>query len=250
MKHNIVMLGLALLLALPVSAATPLGNEIIALTTHAVVELIPNLKALPASDIRLQSTTDGRLLLRFSTTGWNNGQGPLELRASAGNTSNSQQSVYQRIYRDDGTYYDQLAGDFDWHATHNHFHFEGYATYTLHLLSAPATSARNGQKTTFCIMDTTRINTKLPGAPKKAIYNTCGASVQGMSVGWGDTYGYYLAGQEIDVTGLPNSDYQLKIVLDPNNKLLEQDESDNVSTVDIRIFNGTVSVIGGSTRGR
>ena len=93
------------------------------------------------------------------------------------------------------------------------------------------------------------MNTKLPGAPKQAVYNTCGASVQGMSVGWGDTYGYQLVGQEIDIIGLPNGDYRLRIELDPKNKLVETNETDNVSTIDIRLSNGTVNVIGGG-RGR
>ena len=44
-------------------------------------------------------------------------------------------------------------------------------------------------------MDTTKIDARLPGAPRKSVYSTCYANVQGMSVGWGDTYGSYLAGQ-------------------------------------------------------
>jgi hypothetical protein len=133
---------------------------------------------------------------------------------------------------------------------HNHFHFEGYADYTLQLGAAPGASDRLGHKTTFCIMDTTRMNTKLSGAPKRAVYDTCGSEIQGMSVGWGDTYGYQLTGQDIDITGQPDGDYKLIIELDPKDKLVETNETDNISTVDIRIANGTVSVIGGGGRGR
>ena len=66
----------------------------------------------------------------------------------------------------------------------------------------PGSSLRTGSKTTFCILDSTRISTRLPGAPKKAVYTTCGNQVQGMSVGWGDKYIWTLAGQELDITGL------------------------------------------------
>src|SRR3989344_3948922 len=217
---------------------------------RAASESIPNLKALPASDIRLVQN-GGSTELRFSTTGWNNGAGQLEVRAGEIDKVNGKQLVYQRIYMDDGSFSrDELVGSFVWHESHNHFHFEDYAIYTLQPVLAPGGSEQFGHKTTFCIMDTTRMNTKLPGAPKRAVYDTCGSEVQGMSVGWGDTYGYQLAGQEIDITGQPDGDYKLIIELDPKNKLVETNEGDNVSPVDIRITSGTVSVIGGGGRGR
>lgn len=225
------------------------GAGVLAAATVALAqtELVPNLKALPASDVRLQQTADGRTLLRFSTTGWNNGAGPLELRAGAIDTANGKQDVSQRVYADDGSVRDILAGTFEWHEEHSHFHFEDYALYTLKPLTN-AQADRVGTKMTFCVMDTTRMNTKLPGAPKHSVYSTCGSQVQGMSVGWGDTYGYQLAGQEIDVSGLPDGDYRLMIELDPKKRLLETDETDNVSTVDIRLSNGTVGAIGGGGR--
>jgi hypothetical protein len=154
------------------------------------------------------------------------------------------QNVYQKIYTDTGSR-EVLAGTFEWHELHNHFHFEDYALYTLQPIDAPGASLTTGSKTTFCIMDTTRVNTKLSGAPKQAVYSTCGKVVQGMSVGWGDTYGYQLPGQEFDITALPNGDYRLKIELDPRGRIIEFEETaDNSSSVDIRISNGTVSVIG------
>ena len=219
-------------------------------TLLASSQLIPNLVPFAASDLRLE-TVGSTIKLRFSTTGWNNGAGPVELAAGETDSVNGRQNVYQRIYVDDGTSQDVLAGQFVWHEGHNHFHFEDYALYTLQPIAAPGGSERVGNKTTFCVMDTTRVNTKLDGAPKQAHYDTCGSSIQGMSVGWGDTYGYNLAGQEIDITGLPDGDYRLTIELDPKNKLVEADDADNISSVDIRLAGGTVSVIGGNPgRGR
>ena len=135
------------------------------------------------------------------------------------------------------------AGSFTYHAGHGHIHFNDYALYTLQPVGANGAAERIGYKTTFCIMDTTRVNTRLPGASKRAIYKTCNASVQGMSVGWGDKYGYTLEGQSIDITGLADGDYNLKIEVDPKSRIVESNEADNVSTVRLRIAGGTVTVL-------
>ena len=203
-------------------------------------ELQPNLEALPADEFRLETDAASRTYLRFSTTTWNSGLGPLEL--VAGDKEPGQQKIYQRIHLDDGSYYDLLAGTFVWHEQHGHFHFEDYALYTLQEADAPGASERTSSKTTFCVIDTDRINHKLPGAPKRSVYGTCGGETQGMSVGWGDTYRYYLAGQAIDVTDLADGDYQLTIEVDPKNRLLEKNDADNTSTIrlHISVSDGTV----------
>ena len=67
------------------------------------------------------------------------------------------------------------------------------------------------------------------------MYVTCNADKQGMSVGWGDTYRYYLAGQAIDLTGNPDGDYELTVKFDPSNLLRETDDNDNSACVLLRI---------------
>ena len=203
----------------------------------------PNLTPFPAQDIRGVQNSNGTTYLRFSTLGWNNGAGPLEIRAGAIDSVNGKQEVIQRIYNDDGTYSEVKAGSFTYHATHGHIHFDDYALYTLQPVVANGAANRIGQKTTFCIMDTTKVNIRIPNASKRAIYKTCGNVMQGMSVGWGDKYGYQLAGQSIDITGLENGDYDLKIEIDPKFHIVESNDADNTSTVRIRITNGTVTVL-------
>src|SRR4030095_4877779 len=110
-----------------------------------------------------------------------------------------------------------LAGTFVWHPDHNHFHFQEYALYTLNPVNAPGASGRQSYKTSFCVMDTTKVDARLPGAPKRPVYSACNAVKQGMSVGWGDTYRYYLAGQAIDLTGNPDGQYELTVDIDPEN---------------------------------
>jgi hypothetical protein len=195
-----------------------------------VIDLTPNLEPYPAYAIGLDASGSQ---LMFSTTSWNSGLGPLELRA--GETSSQGQNVYQRIYRSDGTFSDHLAGTFDFHESHNHFHFNDYALYTLQRADAPGGSDRTSSKTTFCVMDTDRIDGTLPGSPLSPVYTTCNADVQGMSVGYGDTYIRTLPGQSIDVTGLPEGDYRLVITIDPKSRIIETNEGDNESCMLIHL---------------
>jgi hypothetical protein len=197
-------------------------------------ELKPNLRALPAFDLSIIANSDtGNPELRLSATSWNSGKGPLELVAGA--TGPAGQDVYQRVYSVGGAFTDYLAGTFVWHPAHNHFHFQEYALYTLNPVDAPGASKRQAYKTSFCVMDTTKVDTRLPGASKKAVYSTCAAQEQGMSVGWGDTYSWYLAGQAIDLTGNPDGLYELTVEFDPANRILETDDGDNSSCVLVRL---------------
>ena len=210
-------------------------------------DLPPNLKALPATNFSLVADGSGGSTLRFSTTSWNSGTGPLQLEAGAVDTGSGKQLVNQRISLSDGSSFIRQSGYFEWHADHNHFHFDDYALYTLQPVNAPGGSQRTGKKTTFCVMDTTKINTGLPGAPAQAVYSTCGRTVQGMSVGWGDTYGSHLPGQEIDFTDNADGIYQLKIEIDPKNVIIEGNKTDNASCVLLNIKKpNTVTVLDAS----
>jgi hypothetical protein len=217
------------------------------LASAQVVELRPNLQPFPAFDLQLSPnfSTGGRLI-RFSMRSWNKGLGPLEL--VAGETGSQGQNVYQRVYNSDGSHADSFAGTFVWHPSHNHFHFNSYAVYQLEPINAPGGSPKSGNKTTFCIMDTNKVDTSLPGAPQTAAYATCGTTIQGMSVGWADTYVYTLAGQSIDFTGNPSGDYCLTIQVDPKKALLETDDGDNIASSLLRIDveHGTITVLDNS----
>src|SRR5262249_12043257 len=131
---------------------------------------------------------------------------------------------------------------------HNHVHFNDYATYTLRPMGIPGfDDDSHGEKTTFCIIDTIRIDAQLPGAPQTAHYTSCGniqqgqVTPQGLSVGWGDTYGYYLDGQSVDITGLPNGQYRLIIDVDPLDRIQESDDNDNDSSMCFRINGNSVT---------
>ena len=225
-------------------ATAIVGALSLAGTAAAQTALLPNLIPLGATSTTLGTDAGGRSTLRFTTTSWNNGAGPLELAAGEVETGSGKLRVYQVVYQSSGAPVLRLAGAFEYHPAHDHMHFNDYALYTLQPVNAPGGSQRTGAKTTFCVMDTTAISLGLPRAPAQPFYSTCGRDLQGMSVGWGDTYLSYLAGQEIDFTGNADGIYQLKIEVDPKKVLTETNENDNVSCVLLSIKKpSTVTVL-------
>jgi hypothetical protein len=192
----------------------------------------PDLKTVPPSSLRFATVNyqgSTRKVLRFTNTVWNAGEGPLELHGTPGGGS----TVSQRIYDGGGGFSDQtVSNDFVFHSGHDHFHFEDFAEYELWTKAdydrwvasgrSVGGAQRVGEKTTFCIMDTTHIES-LPGSPSSPGYATCGSEVQGLSVGWGDTYSYNLPEQWIDLGSsyLSDGSYVLRSIADPRNKLYE-----------------------------
>ncbi|WP_190285601.1 lysyl oxidase family protein [Montanilutibacter psychrotolerans] len=231
----------------PWLAAAIVGALSLSGTAAAQTAMPPNLIPLGVFDTTLATDTGGRSTLRFSTTSWNGGAGPLELAAGEVETGSGKLRVYQVVYQSSGPPALHFAGAFEYHPAHNHMHFNDFALYTLQPVNAPGGSLRTGVKTTFCVMDTTAINLGLQGAPARAFYTQCGRDLQGISVGWGDTYGAHLAGQEIDFTANADGIYQLKVEVDPKKVLVENNENDNVSCVLLNIKKpSTVSVLDSS----
>ena len=104
---------------------------------------------------------------------------------------------------------------FTYSPCHKHYHFNGYASYEL-LDDNGRTKVTlvKGRKQAFCLEDFEVVS---PAAgPAKY---TC--SYQGISVGWADTYGAYLDGQWLDITGVspaaPGHQYYLRVIINPFN---------------------------------
>jgi hypothetical protein len=69
------------------------------------------------------------------------------------------------------------------------------------------------------------------------------APVRAISVGWGDVYSWRLAGQAIDITGLPNGRYRLRSTADPFNRIPETDNTNNASVIGFRLRGRQVIVL-------
>ncbi len=193
---------------------------------------------------RYEETMPGRTLLRASTASINIGIGALELRGSS-----EAPGVYQRIFTSEGGYRDVLAGTFTFHTNHSHLHFDGWLHFTLReVLSGNGVGdvVVAGQKTSFAIIDLVPYDTSLPGAPAGRKYGPgleFSGLIQGMSIGWADVYGQNLPDQWIDITGITPKRYWLEASVDPENRIVESNESNNVVRILVDLsYIGTTNV--------
>ncbi len=231
------------------SALGPIDGTLDAGTTH-----YPDLQTLPPSDVTIETdATTGQKLLRFSNTIANEGKGRLEVVPV--NNTNGTTDAYQQIYSHDllGQWYvvqTRYVGTFAFHPEHNHWHFEDFARYELRDVawdgSIGETVLASSQKVSFCITDSTLVDPYLDHASATPQYVYCDQSnPQGISVGWADTYKWDLAGQSLDITGLPDGNYWIVSTADPDNLLDEgggEAESNNTAAVSVHITGSTVTV--------
>lgn len=174
-------------------------------------------------------------LLRFTTAFANSGVGHLELRGGD-ILDNGNQQVFQRIFYDDGTFEDRLAGEFTYHSGHGHIHFDGYAIYKLreHLDGGGIGDVvATGGKISFCLIDITKYHSNA-GASR---YNSCG-QIQGVTAGWSDVYTRSLPDQWINISLVPDGLYWLEVIIDPDNLLLESNTENNIGRVLVEINRG------------
>jgi hypothetical protein len=198
------------------------------------------------------TTIPGHTLLRFTTESVNIGAGPLELRGSRPNTSTSTMSVVQRIYGDNGGFRTVPVPSFMFWAGdgHNHWHVNDFMSTELERTDN-GVKVGSFAKQGFCLTDSNAFNLSLPGAPNSKVYKGCVMGGQtslavkmGISVGWGDRYGYKLAFQWIDITGLSPGRYKLTGTVDEQNYYLESNETNNTTWTILQLNgNNTVTVI-------
>jgi hypothetical protein len=142
-------------------------------------------------------------LLRFSTESRNIGGADLVLGDPMGNPN------------------------FEFQECHGHYHFKGFASYVLR--AGDGSLAAEGRKVSFCLEDVSRWD---PAAPARNRYD---CEMQGIRVGWSDIYDSGLPGQWIDITDVPDGDYNLEITINPDLLLEEADYSNNTSIVPVTI---------------
>ena len=232
------VIALILALGIVAAAAGPVeGNHI----------KYPDLRTLKPTRLGFDRVPsgDGHLhyVLRFDNTVWNDGEGRLELEGA------KQGKIYQNLYdaavgggRIERIY---VGNDAVFHESHNHWHFANFASYLLLKRDANGvyqSTTRKGTKTSFCVMDSRRIT-----GGYNAQYTACGRTLQGLTVGWGDTYAAHLPDQWIDLGWNPLAAgiYAVRSTADPANKLNEGGrDANNTATTCFRVgSNNAITII-------
>ncbi len=182
--------------------------------------------------------------LRFTTTHWNEGVGPLQIRGGGQTQPCTIEEAgedivsictysTQEVLRADGeVVYTQPAGVAVFHPDHNHWHQDNVADFKLRSGALDGPIVAGATKVTYCLID---YDNGGNGLTVDKTYFDCDAELQGISVGFGDKYHHATHGQEVDITNVPAGIYYLTHEADPTKKWLELDDDNNTSWVKLRL---------------
>lgn len=207
---------------------------------------LPDLEILDPYDIHtVGSRETGDLRLKFGTMIWNAGAGPLETRG-AQNPETKRLEVYQYLYpRGKGeAQQGRRVGTFDYNHRHGHLHLQTFARYQLWSLgpqSQPKEPVATNDKVGFCLMDIEPVDLERWNAASAPVYRGCRADVQGISAGYGDEYVAQLYEQDLDITDLPDGNYALVTVANPDLEIDEARYGNNTSAVMIALEDGALA---------
>ena len=136
---------------------------------------------------------------------------------------------------------------FVYHAEHGHFHFPlaSFGLYEVAPDGGPGASVAISPKVGFCIDDSYIYNSTIEHSGTFiGSRSSCAdpSGLRGISVGGADEYDYRDPGQAIPIDGVPDGTYWFKAMSDPNNDVVEADESNNETDVKVTIHDGAVAV--------
>ena len=147
--------------------------------------------------------------MRFDTTTWNLGLAPFKPLTPREN--------------------------WQWHSCHLHYHsMEDFVHYDL-LYHDTERKEAEGHKASFCLEDT-----KCSAGSRR--HYRCPQNRQGISPNCADMYERNLDCQWVDITGLRDDEYTLRLSVNPNQLGLESDYRNNEAFCRIGIFNDIVDV--------
>ena len=243
-RSLLASLGLLAGLALPTSSAAAVDNPC---TGPQAKELLcPNLRIAKPSELYVERTGDGHVLLRATSDVRSRGKGPMELRGRRNGWHSMR--VNQRIYKVGGGHI-TVRTRATLHFTEVGAYFGG-SYWKVHQLAhfdllrvrddgSLGPVVRTSPKLNYCLRDL--VHTR-PGrrSPSHWVYPGCNQDPYihrdrlGTSVGWSDIYPAAYSKQWINVAGLRGC-FVYRMTVDPKEVLFESNENDNASQVRVRL---------------
>ncbi len=132
------------------------------------------------------------------------------------------------------------------HPTHEHWHIDGSARYSL--LDLAGDEVVGARKVSFCLRDSERLPGPrgVNGSDEESYLDCARDKQQGISPGWGDLYDLELDGQTLALPeGMPDGRFCLRMTADPFDRFRETEERNNAWMTALRIT-GTVVRVGGA----
>lgn len=184
------------------------------------------------------SLVPGKTVYRFNQPIPNIGDGPLELRPET--HADGSQDIYQRIYDDaGGPIEERHVGTFqNANPPYGNMFLEGIAHYRIREVlpgDGVGEILTTHEKISYALVDGPAYDLTLENASPTRQYTVAAAALLGISVGWADLYSETLPGQWADLTSLADGEYWLETVIDPYNRILELDETNNTAIVKINV---------------
>ena len=195
------------------------------------------------SHIQIVNKQQGETL-RFSTTHWNQGAGPLQIRGATETGPCPPELLdqgtvctfaKQELLDPNGNVVEiRDAGVAVFHIEHNHWHQGNVAKFELRAGSLDGPVVAANTKVTFCLIDYDS-DPNFVSRRSERVYFDCNGVLQGISVGWGDEYHHSTPLQNMDITGLPAGEYYLTHLANPVGNWLESNYYNNDSWVKLAI---------------
>ena len=219
--------------------------------------LLPDLEILLPADLHvIGSRAAGDLRLKFTTTIWNAGEGPVEVRGAENVQGDFE--VFQFFHEDIATPQELVhalgeihasasqtnvmrgshVGTFNYEHRHGHLHLSTFAHYQLWSVDDSGNKVDlmvENPKVGFCLMD---INVVDPTRAGERMYAGCSADIQGISVGYGDEYLAQLREQDLNISNVPDGKYALVNIANPGLAITESNYDNNAATVYLALRNG------------
>lgn len=209
-------------------------------------DILPNVVPQRPSAVGISTNGNSRFF-DFATTTGNLGQGPLEL---VRHYTDPTLPIMQVVHNRNGSTHEVPTdrNSFEDGPKTNHLAFDDFAKYELFAADANGHAgksvAKSHYKESFLIIDTNLVDPSIDPHQNRRIDRSQGdVEVQGISPGWGDTYGPGLCGQSFDITNLPDGRYVLRQTMDPGNRFIESSDADNVRDTVVDIRGTEVSIV-------
>jgi hypothetical protein len=207
---------------------------------------------VPTDAISISRPSANQRTLDYTHITWNGGAGPLEIHPQF-NPTTGQAMATQALSTRTGPATWSVVGNvpivkpMTWDPPSDYrFPLTSFGLYSNTASGTVGTQLATSPKVDFCMTPDTFVK-NVPdatptGTPSPSNCTDPNGEL-GISVGWGDLYDHEDAGNNIDISNLPDGTYWLRAQADPGNYFIQSGPNQSVTDTQLRIQGTTVTVL-------